>query len=90
VVWQRGQPLYQTKIANFLSAIDEKIKHNNTQIEKMQIWKKRIVAVVETPNLGVSTCAMWLDIRYVGRGVATGATLYQTKIANFLSAIDEK
>lgn len=33
----------QTKIANFLSAIDEKIKHNGDQIEKMEIWKKGLL-----------------------------------------------
>jgi type I restriction enzyme S subunit len=30
----------QTRIANFLSAIDDKIKYNNTQIQKMEVWKK--------------------------------------------------
>lgn len=33
----------QTKIANFLSAIDEKIVNNKKQIEKMEIWKKGLL-----------------------------------------------
>ncbi len=33
----------QTKIANFLSAIDEKINHNNTQIQKTEQWKKGLL-----------------------------------------------
>ncbi len=33
----------QTKIANFLSAIDEKIHHVQSQIEKMEVWKKGLV-----------------------------------------------
>ena len=33
----------QTKIANFLSSIDEKINHTKTQIEKMQEWKKGLL-----------------------------------------------
>jgi type I restriction enzyme S subunit len=33
----------QTLIANFLSAIDEKIKRNNMQIEKIEIWKKGLL-----------------------------------------------
>ena len=33
----------QTKIANFLSAIDEKIQHNNQQIAKMESWKKGLL-----------------------------------------------
>jgi type I restriction enzyme S subunit len=33
----------QTLIANFLSAIDDKIKHNNTQIQKMEVWKKGLL-----------------------------------------------
>jgi len=33
----------QTKIANFLSAIDEKISHFGTQIEKMEGWKKGLL-----------------------------------------------
>ncbi|MCK8140966.1 restriction endonuclease subunit S [Flavobacterium sp. I-SCBP12n] len=35
--------LEQTKIANFLSAIDEKINHCHGQIEKMQVWKKGLL-----------------------------------------------
>jgi type I restriction enzyme S subunit len=30
----------QTKIANFLSAIDEKISHCGVQVEKTEVWKK--------------------------------------------------
>jgi type I restriction enzyme S subunit len=33
----------QTKIANFLSAIDEKIKHCQLQIEKTEVWKKGLM-----------------------------------------------
>lgn len=33
----------QTKIANFLSAIDEKINNLQIQIEKMEIWKKGLL-----------------------------------------------
>lgn len=33
----------QTKIANFLSAIDDKINHCGTQIEKMEGWKKGLL-----------------------------------------------
>jgi type I restriction enzyme S subunit len=33
----------QTKIANFLSSIDEKINHTATQIEKMEVWKKGLL-----------------------------------------------
>lgn len=33
----------QTKIANFLSAIDEKISHCGVQIEKMEGWKKGLL-----------------------------------------------
>lgn len=33
----------QTKIANFLSAIDDKINHCNTQIEKTEVWKKGLL-----------------------------------------------
>jgi len=33
----------QTKIANFLSAIDEKIQYNNQQIAKMESWKKGLL-----------------------------------------------
>ena len=33
----------QTKIANFLSAIDEKIKLVQGQIEKMELWKKGLL-----------------------------------------------
>ena len=33
----------QTLIANFLSAIDEKINHNNTQIQKNEQWKKGLL-----------------------------------------------
>ena len=33
----------QTKIANFLSAIDNKISHCGTQIEKMEGWKKGLL-----------------------------------------------
>lgn len=33
----------QTKIANFLSAIDEKISHCGVQIEKMEVWKKGLL-----------------------------------------------
>lgn len=33
----------QTKIANFLSAIDEKINHCNKQIERMEDWKKGLL-----------------------------------------------
>jgi type I restriction enzyme S subunit len=33
----------QTKIANFLSVIDEKINHITTQIEKTQVWKNGLL-----------------------------------------------
>ncbi len=33
----------QTKIANFLSAIDNKINHTHTQIEKAELWKKGLL-----------------------------------------------
>lgn len=33
----------QTKIANFLSAIDDKINHCGKQIEKMEAWKKGLL-----------------------------------------------
>ena len=33
----------QTKIANFLSAIDDKIRHCGVQIEKMEGWKKGLL-----------------------------------------------
>jgi type I restriction enzyme S subunit len=33
----------QTKIANFLSTIDEKINHTQTQIEKTETWKKGLL-----------------------------------------------
>ncbi len=33
----------QTKIANFLSAIDDKINHCQSQIEKMDVWKKGLL-----------------------------------------------
>ena len=33
----------QTKIANFLSAIDDKINHTQTQIEKAELWKKGLM-----------------------------------------------
>jgi type I restriction enzyme S subunit len=33
----------QTKIADFLSAIDDKIKHTQTQIEKAELWKKGLL-----------------------------------------------
>jgi type I restriction enzyme S subunit len=33
----------QTKIANFLSAIDEKIGLCSVQIEKMGVWKKGLL-----------------------------------------------
>ncbi|HML71897.1 MAG: restriction endonuclease subunit S [Bacteroidota bacterium] len=33
----------QVKIANFLSAIDEKISHCSAQIEKMEAWKKGLL-----------------------------------------------
>ncbi len=33
----------QIKIANFLSAIDEKINHNNMQIQKMELWEKGLL-----------------------------------------------
>lgn len=33
----------QSKIANFLSAIDEKISHCRLQIEKMELWKKGLL-----------------------------------------------
>ena len=33
----------QTKIADFLSAIDDKIAQTATQIEKMEAWKKGLL-----------------------------------------------
>ncbi len=33
----------QTKIANFLSAIDDKINHCEAQIEKIEVWKKGLL-----------------------------------------------
>lgn len=33
----------QNKIANFLSAIDDKINHCQSQIEKMEVWKKGLL-----------------------------------------------
>ncbi len=33
----------QTKIANFLSAIDEKINNTRKQIEKAEVWKKGLM-----------------------------------------------
>ncbi|MCB9012424.1 MAG: restriction endonuclease subunit S [Bacteroidales bacterium] len=33
----------QTKIANFLSAIDDKITHTHKQIEKAEVWKKGLM-----------------------------------------------
>jgi type I restriction enzyme S subunit len=33
----------QNKIANFLSAIDDKINHCQAQIEKMEVWKKGLL-----------------------------------------------
>jgi type I restriction enzyme, S subunit len=33
----------QTKIANFLSAIDDKITHTQKQIEKAEVWKKGLL-----------------------------------------------
>lgn len=33
----------QTKIANFLSSIDDKINHTQSQIEKMEVWKKGLL-----------------------------------------------
>jgi type I restriction enzyme S subunit len=33
----------QTKIVNFLSAIDNKINHCQSQIEKTEIWKKGLL-----------------------------------------------
>jgi type I restriction enzyme S subunit len=33
----------QTKIANFLSSIDDKINHCGVQIEKMEVWKKGLL-----------------------------------------------
>jgi type I restriction enzyme S subunit len=33
----------QTKTANFLAAIDEKINHCKGQIEKAEIWKKGLL-----------------------------------------------
>ena len=33
----------QTKIANFLSVIDDKINHTQTQIEKAEVWKKGLM-----------------------------------------------
>jgi type I restriction enzyme S subunit len=33
----------QTKIANFISALDEKINHTQAQIEKTEVWKKGLL-----------------------------------------------
>lgn len=33
----------QTKIATFLSAIDDKINHSQSQIEKTEVWKKGLL-----------------------------------------------
>ena len=33
----------QTKITNFLSAIDDKIQALEVQIEKMEVWKKGLL-----------------------------------------------
>jgi type I restriction enzyme S subunit len=33
----------QTKIANFLSAIDEKISNCAERLEKMEVWKKGLL-----------------------------------------------
>ncbi|MBP6386745.1 MAG: restriction endonuclease subunit S, partial [Pseudarcicella sp.] len=33
----------QTKIANFLSSLDEKINHTETQIQQTQVWKKGLL-----------------------------------------------
>lgn len=33
----------QTKIANFLSAIDDKITQTQKQIEKAEVWKKGLM-----------------------------------------------
>ena len=33
----------QTRIANFLSSIDEKINHCQKQIEKTEVWKKGLL-----------------------------------------------
>ena len=33
----------QTQIANFLSSIDEKINHTETQIQQTQSWKKGLL-----------------------------------------------
>jgi type I restriction enzyme S subunit len=33
----------QTKIANFLSAIDDKINRTQKQIEKAEVWKKGLL-----------------------------------------------
>ena len=33
----------QTKIANFLSSIDDKINHTQKQIEKVEVWKKGLM-----------------------------------------------
>lgn len=33
----------QTKIANFLSAIDDKINHIQKQVEKAEVWKKGLM-----------------------------------------------
>jgi type I restriction enzyme S subunit len=40
-----GIPFFneQTKIANFLSSIDDKINHTQSQIEKMEDWKKGLL-----------------------------------------------
>jgi type I restriction enzyme S subunit len=33
----------QTRIANFLSALDDKINHTQMQIEKTEVWKKGLL-----------------------------------------------
>ncbi len=33
----------QSKIGNFLSAIDDKINHCEAQIEKTEVWKKGLL-----------------------------------------------
>jgi len=40
-----SQPIFaeQTKIANFLTAIDDKINHCQAQIEKTELWKQGLL-----------------------------------------------